>query len=50
MGSIDAEGLIGIQAEKEKKEKNERLRVISKRIDHVDHSFRKQERRLLAQD
>lgn len=53
MDNIDTEGLIGIQVaqlEKEKKEMNERLRVISKRIDHVERSFRKQERPLLAQD
>ena len=53
MDNMDTEGLIGIQVaqlEKEKKEMNERLRVIAKRIDHVERSFRKQDRPLLAQD
>jgi len=38
------------QLEKEKKEMNERLRVIAKRIDHLERGFRKEERPLLAQD
>lgn len=53
LDNIDTEGLIGIQVaqlEKEKKEMNERLRVISKRIDHLERAFRKEERPLLAQD
>ncbi len=53
LDNIDTEGLIGIQVaqlEKEKKETNERLRVISKRIDHLERAYRKEERPLLAQD
>ncbi|KAF9530713.1 hypothetical protein CPB83DRAFT_850177 [Crepidotus variabilis] len=53
MDTIDTEGLIGMQVaqlEKEKKEMNERLRIISKRIDHIERAYRKDERPLLAQD
>jgi translation initiation factor 3 subunit A len=53
LDNIDTEGLIGIQVaqlEKEKKETNERLRVISKRIDHLERAYRKEERPLLSQD
>ncbi|KAF9236772.1 hypothetical protein BU15DRAFT_63697 [Melanogaster broomeanus] len=38
------------QLEKEKKDLNERLRIASKRIDHVERAYRKDERPLLAQD
>jgi len=38
------------QLEKEKRGMNERLRVIAKRIDHLERGFRKEERPLLAQD
>ncbi len=38
------------QLEKEKREMNERLRIIAKRIDHVERAYRKEERPLLAQD
>lgn len=38
------------QLEKEKKELNERLRIISKRIDHIERAYRKEERPLLALD
>lgn len=38
------------QWEKEKKEREERLRVAYKRIDHIERAFRKEERPLLAQD
>ncbi|KAM6499410.1 translation initiation factor eIF3a [Amanita muscaria] len=51
--NYDTEGLITIQVaqlEKEKKELNERLRVVSKRIDHIERAYRKEERPLLAQD
>ncbi|PFH47045.1 hypothetical protein AMATHDRAFT_50584 [Amanita thiersii Skay4041] len=51
--NYDTEGLITIQVaqlEKEKKEMNERLRVVSKRIDHIERAYRKEERPLLAQD
>ncbi|KAF8840291.1 hypothetical protein BDN67DRAFT_1069437 [Paxillus ammoniavirescens] len=38
------------QLEKEKKDLNERLRIASKRIDHVERAYRKEERPLLDQD
>ncbi|VDB94877.1 unnamed protein product [Peniophora sp. CBMAI 1063] len=38
------------QLEKDKKEREERLRVASKRIDHIERAYRKEERPLLAQD
>lgn len=38
------------QWEKEKKEREERLRVASKRIDHLERAYRKDERPLLAKD
>ncbi|TFK22493.1 hypothetical protein FA15DRAFT_622403 [Coprinopsis marcescibilis] len=53
LDTYDTEGLITIQVaqlEKEKKEMNERLRIISKRIDHIERAYRKEERPLLAQD
>lgn len=51
--NYDTEGLITIQVaqlEKEKKELNERLRVVSKRIDHIERAYRKEEQPLLVQD
>lgn len=50
---IDTEGLITIQVaqlEKEKRDLNEKLRIVSKRIDHIERAYRKDERPLLAQD
>lgn len=38
------------QLEKEKKDMNQRLRIIAKRVDHVERAYRKEERPLLAQD
>jgi translation initiation factor 3 subunit A len=38
------------QLEKEKVQMNERLRIISKRIDHIERAYRKAERPLLSQD
>ncbi|KAH7925748.1 hypothetical protein BV22DRAFT_1033670 [Leucogyrophana mollusca] len=38
------------QLEKEKKELNERLRIASKRIDHTERAYRKEELPLLASD
>jgi translation initiation factor 3 subunit A len=38
------------QLEKEKKELHERLRIIAKRVDHIERAYRKEERPLLAQD
>jgi translation initiation factor 3 subunit A len=51
--NYDTEGLITIQVaqlEKEKRELNEKLRIIAKRIDHIERAYRKEERPLLAQD
>lgn len=38
------------QLEKEKKELTERMRVASKRLDHTERAYRKEERPLLSQD
>jgi translation initiation factor 3 subunit A len=38
------------QLEKEKKDMTQRLRVIAKRIDHIERAYRKEERPLLAED
>ncbi|KAI6144897.1 hypothetical protein BKA82DRAFT_16159 [Pisolithus tinctorius] len=38
------------QIEKEKRDMNERLRVVAKRVDHIERAYRKDERPLLAQD
>ncbi|KAF8196958.1 translation initiation factor eIF3a [Pholiota molesta] len=51
--TYDTENLITIQVaqlEKEKKELQERLRIVAKRIDHIERAYRKEERPLLAQD
>lgn len=51
--TIDTEGLIVIQVaqlEKEKKEMNERLRILVKRMDHIERAFRKEEKELLSRD
>ncbi|KAF8233783.1 translation initiation factor eIF3a [Tricholoma matsutake] len=53
MESYDTEGLIVIQVaqlEKEKKELSEKLRVVAKRIDHIERAYRKEERPLLGRD
>ena len=38
------------QLEKEKRDREARLRVISKRIDHIERAYRQEERPLLAKD
>ncbi|KAJ7689536.1 hypothetical protein B0H16DRAFT_1858682, partial [Mycena metata] len=38
------------QLEKVKKELNERLRIIAKRVDHIERAYRKEERPLLVHD
>lgn len=51
--TYDTEGLIVIQVaqlEKEKKELNERLRIVAKRVDHIERAYRKDERPLVALD
>ncbi|KAJ6602565.1 hypothetical protein DFH09DRAFT_899571 [Mycena vulgaris] len=53
IASLDTEGLIGMQVaqlEKEKKELAERLRIVAKRVDHIERACRKAERPLLDQD
>ncbi|KAJ7019631.1 translation initiation factor eIF3a [Mycena alexandri] len=53
IASLDTEGIIGLQVaqlEKEKKELNERLRIVAKRVDHIERAYRKEERPLLAHD
>ncbi|KAJ7159870.1 translation initiation factor eIF3a [Mycena crocata] len=53
IASLDTEGLIGMQVaqlEKEKKEMSERLRIVAKRVDHIERACRKAERPLLAED
>jgi translation initiation factor 3 subunit A len=51
MGTLDTESIIGLQVaqlEKEKKEVAERLRIVAKRVDHIERANRKEERPLLA--
>lgn len=51
--TYDTEGLIVIQVaqlEKEKKELSERLRIVAKRVDHIERAYRKEERPLLDKD
>ncbi|KAJ7199603.1 translation initiation factor eIF3a [Mycena pura] len=53
VATLDTEGLIGMQVaqlEKEKREMNERLRVIAKRVDHTERAYRKEERPLVSED
>ncbi|KAF5350149.1 hypothetical protein D9756_009177 [Leucocoprinus leucothites] len=53
LDNYDTENLIGMQVaqlEKEKTQMNERLRIIAKRIDHLERAYRKTERPLLSQD
>ncbi|KAG8899724.1 eukaryotic translation initiation factor 3 subunit A, partial [Tulasnella sp. 403] len=38
------------QLDKEKKDLNERLRVLARRLDHTERAFRKEEKSLLAED
>ena len=53
MEDLSKDRLMRLQVEqlkKEKKDLNERLRISAKRIDHLERSYRKEERPLLAQD
>ncbi|KAF8587340.1 hypothetical protein K439DRAFT_1407722 [Ramaria rubella] len=53
MDTSDPDVLIRMQVahlEKEKRDLNERLRIVSKRVDHVERAFRKEERPLLVED
>ncbi|KAL7422773.1 eukaryotic translation initiation factor 3 subunit A [Cryptotrichosporon argae] len=50
---LDTSKIVALQVEhvaKEKRELSERLRIIGKRVDHLERAFRKEERPLLAQD
>ncbi|WWD19096.1 eukaryotic translation initiation factor 3 subunit A [Kwoniella shandongensis] len=50
---LDSSKLVAMQVEqlaKEKKEFAERLRIVGKRVDHLERAFRKEERPLLVQD
>ena len=38
------------QPEKEKKELNEKVLVLAKRLDHIERAYRKEERPLLTKD
>ncbi|KZS87690.1 hypothetical protein SISNIDRAFT_419271 [Sistotremastrum niveocremeum HHB9708] len=53
MENLNTDSLMKLQVEqleKEKRETSERLRIISKRIDHLERAYRKEERPLLAED
>ncbi|KAI0776959.1 hypothetical protein BD413DRAFT_469084 [Trametes elegans] len=53
MESLSTDNLMRLQVEqleKEKRELNERMRVLSKRVDHIERAYRKEERPLLAKD
>ncbi|OCH86931.1 hypothetical protein OBBRIDRAFT_890151 [Obba rivulosa] len=53
MENLSTDNLMRLQVEqleKEKKELNERMRIISKRLDHVERAYRKEERPLLSKD
>ncbi|PCH34580.1 hypothetical protein WOLCODRAFT_139453 [Wolfiporia cocos MD-104 SS10] len=53
MENLSTDNLMRLQVEqleKEKKELNERMRIVAKRLDHVERAFRKEERPLLAKD
>ncbi|EJT98081.1 hypothetical protein DACRYDRAFT_24618 [Dacryopinax primogenitus] len=51
--NLDTQKLVQLQVEqieKQKKEVNDRLRIIAKRLDHTERAFRKEERPLLEED
>lgn len=50
---LDSSKLVALQVEqlaKEKRELNDRLRIVAKRVDHLERAFRKEERPLLVND
>ena len=50
---IDTAQLVGLQVQqlaKEKRELDDRLRIVAKRVDHLERAIRKEERPLLAED
>lgn len=53
MENLNTDSLMKLQVEqleKEKKELNERLRIVAKRVDHIERAYRKEERPLLDRD
>ena len=53
LDNLDTDGLVQLQVEqleKEKKETSERLRIIAKRVDHIERAFRKEEIPLVLAD
>ncbi|KZT50668.1 hypothetical protein CALCODRAFT_177936 [Calocera cornea HHB12733] len=51
--NLDTQKLVQLQVEqieKQKKEMNDRLRIVAKRLDHTERAFRKEERPMLEQD
>ena len=53
MENLSTDNLMRLQVEqleKEKRELNEKMRIVSKRIDHIERAYRKEERPLLAKD
>lgn len=53
MDTLNTDRLMELQVkqlEKEKKELNERLRIVGKRVDHIERAYRKEERPLLGKD
>jgi translation initiation factor 3 subunit A len=53
MENLSTDNLMRLQVEQLEKEKrglNEKMRIVSKRLDHVERAYRKEERPLLAKD
>lgn len=53
MENLSTDNLMRLQVEqleKEKRELNEKMRIVSKRVDHIERAYRKDERPLLAKD
>lgn len=53
MENLSTDNLMRLQVEqleKEKKEINEKMRIVAKRLDHLERAYRKEERPLLAKD
>ena len=53
MENLSTDNLMRLQVEqleKEKRELNEKMRIVAKRLDHVERAYRKEERPLLAKD
>ncbi|KAG8883428.1 eukaryotic translation initiation factor 3 subunit A [Tulasnella sp. 332] len=51
--NVDSDQLLAMQVQqldKEKRDLSDRLRVVSRRIDHTERAFRKEEKSLLAED